>query len=485
MDNTENEFEKYLIWIDINNDSNESKKRIEEIDSLKIFNIKLKNNIEEAMNELLNIKFEKTIIILIGDIIKKFFQELTSNIEKLYIIPKIYMLLDNNKKKEIEENIEKLKNYLLFDQSNIFYEFSKLKNKFLKKEISNYFIKENLFIFQIIKQEDDLILPINYQQLILKGNYPSKKEIYQFNTFLFKEFSSEEKIKNLLSQILIFDIPITLLIKFWLRLFSFYSIEKKINEDLLNSKSSSYSIYIFVLYFGLNKNYINPCFDKKLFRGGLISLQEYNYLKKNMDEKKEEGLPCKIICYCKIFLKFSLDEKIALEFLNNKKNNIESGQKLIFFEIEAGDKDLDKMNATNTNFQQYSFYPNKKEILFFPYSCFGVSKIENEENNGFAKIKLIYLGVFNKQKTQLSKIEEKKWMNIKHLNLFKNLVQKNIVPQNGLEKIKKEYPKFFQILKEFMKIKIKNQEQKKINEIKLPIIGKINENKTNNNKGLR
>ena len=76
-------------------------------------------------------------------------------------------------------------------------------------------------------------------------------------------------------------------------------------------------------------------------------------------------------------------------------------------------------------------------------------------------------------------------MNIKHLNLFKNLVQKNIVPQNGLEKIKKEYPKFFQILKEFMKIKIKNQEQKKINEIKLPIIGKINENKTNNNKGLR
>ena len=247
MDNTENKFEKYLIWIDINNDSNESKKRIEEIDSLKIFNIKLKNNIEEAMNELLNIKFEKTIIILIGDIIKKFFQELTSNIEKLYIIPKIYMLLDNNKKKEIEENIEKLKNYLLFDQSNIFYDFSKLKNKFLKKEISNYFIKENLFIFQIIKQEDDLILPINYQQLILKGNYPSKKEIYQFNTFLFKEFSSEEKIKNLLSQILIFDIPIPLLIKFWLRLFSFYSIEKKINEDLLNSKSSSI-VFIYLYY---------------------------------------------------------------------------------------------------------------------------------------------------------------------------------------------------------------------------------------------
>ncbi len=286
MDNTENEFEKYLIWIDINNDSNESKKRIEEIDSLKIFNIKLKNNIEEAMNELLNIKFEKTIIILIGDIIKKFFQKLTSNIEKLYIIPKIYMLLDDNKKKEIEENFNTLKSYLLFDKSNIFYDFSKLKNKFLEKEISNYFTKENLFIFQIINQEDDLILPINYQQLILKGNYPSKKEIYQFNTFLFKEFRSEEKIKNLLSQILIFDVPIQLLIKFWLRLFSFYSFEKKINEDLLNSKSSNYSNYILVLYFGLNNNFIKPCFDKKLFRGGLISLEEYNYLKRNMDEKK-------------------------------------------------------------------------------------------------------------------------------------------------------------------------------------------------------
>ena len=48
---------------------------------------------------------------------------------------------------------------------------------------------------------------------------------------------------------------------------------------------------------------------------------------------------------------------------------------------------------THADIEKYSFYPNEKEILFFPYSCFDIINIseivENEEI--LVKIELSYI----------------------------------------------------------------------------------------------
>ena len=94
----------------------------------------------------------------------------------------------------------------------------------------------------------------------------------------------------------------------------------------------------------------------------------------NCLNKKKEGLPgC--ICYNKAFLSSSINEEIALNFM--KIREINENEVRVIYEFQKGDK-LDEENATNADIQNYSVYAKEREILFFPFSCFEIMKVETK-----------------------------------------------------------------------------------------------------------
>ena len=97
---------------------------------------------------------------------------------------------------------------------------------------------------------------------------------------------------------------------------------------------------------------------------------ELDYIK-NAFKKKKEGLPA-CICYNKSFLSSSYSEAVALNFLI--KRNKQQNEEYVIYEFEKGAKSY-KQSASNSNIEKYSIYTIEKEILFFPFSSFEISKL--------------------------------------------------------------------------------------------------------------
>ena len=123
---------------------------------------------------------------------------------------------------------------------------------------------------------------------------------------------------------------------------------------------------------------------------------------------------------------------------------------LVFFEIIKGKEDIDSENATNVEFDKVSFFPDRKEVLFFPYSCFEVlSGIEekNFNSNKYSHIKLIYLGKYKKsvQKKELSDSKD-----ITPNKFVKNLFFSKICYVEKVEEVINKNPQLNQIKKEVL-----------------------------------
>jgi hypothetical protein len=69
--------------------------------------------------------------------------------------------------------------------------------------------------------------------------------------------------------------------------------------------------------------------------------------------------------------------------------------------------------ASNTDVKEFSAFEGEEEVLFFPYSCFVVEKIEEQNNSGFIyqKITLSYMGFYK------DKIREE-YLKIKNIDDF-------------------------------------------------------------------
>ena len=412
------EVKKNLIWID---DEDENKEKIDKFNIIKIFNVKLFNDIEKAIEYILKIKFKETIIVLSGEIIIEFFHKISNLKNNLYVIPKIFIFTKS--KEEIEP---KIKDYPFYNQNNIYDNFYLLKKEIEKDETNEYY--NSNFNFEYIENEQQLIIPLNYYKLILSIE-PSKEEIIKFNQLLQNQFQTNNKLLlDLINQTFYCDTPIELIIKYWLKLYSYSTFANIINQNLQEKLENKFSLFTQLLYFGLKEKMIEPHLDDKLYRGGIISKEELNKIKNFKNNLND--LP-NIICYTKTFITFSLDEKIAFEFLNNNKNNVKFNEELVFFEIDKEDNIIYSDNITNTNIQNISLFPEKKEILFFPYSCFEVSEISNINilNDEYIHIKLKYLG---KYKNKIPE-EIKDWKNIPETNFIISLIQSQII---GSEKIK-------------------------------------------------
>ena len=375
--------------------------------------IKCFKNIEEGINSLKSIKFEETFIIVSGSFYLAFIEYLKENLKDIYIIPKIIVFTSEEKKKALllDKGNNEIFNNPFYNMGGFQIKFedikdfllNKLKNiKFQKENIENnkdiiikiLFEKEakNNLIFEYIDTKEKLVLPLLYKILLENLSLNDKDN---FSCDLYDKYNKFISIKNLLESIIIKGIPNELLSKYYLRIYTdeqskFYY---NINKDLRENKKENYLPYIKVLYEGLNTIALPLSSNYTLYRGGKLSNDEITTIKTFL-KKKIDNLPG-LITFSKTFLSFSKDVNVAKEFLEKKTfDNLSK----VFFILEK-DNNIDYSLSTHADIENISFYPDEKEVLFFPFSSFEVKDIKEEINSNEMKyiINLKYLGKYLKE----------------------------------------------------------------------------------------
>ena len=144
----------------------------------------------------------------------------------------------------------------------------------------------------------------------------------------------------------------------------------------------TYRQYIYVLLFSLSKGPLksfkkNEKGSMKLYRCSKMSENEYIKIKEKFDKKSKEE---KLMFFCKNFLSFSKNEETARNFASNSSENF---VKYLYILIIEDNSDF----YNNIDIGDNSYFEDKEEeVVFFPFSCFTIDKIE-EEND----LKVLYI----------------------------------------------------------------------------------------------
>ena len=256
-------------------------------------------------------------------------------------------------------------------------------------------------------------------------------------------------------------------------LINFYTSEKAfsqmMNNDFNNNYFSTYISFIKIMYRGLHNKMLKSKFDVPLYFGGSLNENNFQKLKKDLDEKKIS------LVYSKQFQTFTQIEDIA------KKNLLDiKDKKSVPILYELSKLEAQEAYASNIDIGDFSCNPNNKEVLFFPYNCFLVEKIEEKKVKIDSKkieikiIKLNYLGNYSKNINQKKLIEDLNKEKIKQLLENKSInFMKDINERNKNESPIIEENAFIQsLLLEANLIKEKNK-PKNIIEIKMEGKGKF------------
>ena len=296
----------------------------------------------------------------------------------------------------------------------------------------------------LIKEED--IKAFHY---LLRNLHPSEN----FNDFFdLKSYNSDLEAKYLIN---------------------FYTSEKAfsqaMNNDFNNNYFSTYISFIKIMYRGLHNKMLKSKFDVPLYFGGSLNENNFQKLKKDLDEKKIS------LVYSKQFQTFTQIEDIA------KKNLLDiKDKKSVPILYELSKLEAQEAYASNIDIGDFSCNPNNKEVLFFPYNCFIIEKIEEKKVKIDSKkieikiIKLNYLGNYSKNINQKKLIEDLNKEKIKQLLENKSInFMKDINERNKNESPIIEENAFIQsLLLEANLIKEKNK-SKNIIEIKMEGKGKF------------
>ena len=486
---------KNVIWIDQNvyNEENSGYfKLLKAMDSLKV---SLFINTNDAIDYLKNIKFEETNIIISGRLYDEFIENFKENVLDMYVAPKIIVftnnaqkIIINNKENKnicgIFSNFEGTKamfkeiEQLPINQNRItlgyYPKFVLLKNDIINSNTS-YFLSEKQKIinsndmlqltFEYIDSKEKLMLPMFFKSLI-EGI--SEENMNNYTKELFGSYSEKDnKIKRLLGSIEpISNIPIEILSKYYARLYTIESdFYRNLNKDLGTNKIDKYLPFIKTLYEGVKLKSLSLASENILYRGSKISNLEIKKIK-NYLKNKINGLPGSIV-FCRTFLSFSKDKNKAEFFLGLKNENKNLSK--VFYTIEKDDT-IGFNLSTHGDIEKISYFPNEKEVLFFPFSSFEVKEIKETVINyeKVYNIQLLYLGKY-----------------LKNIENDKNMVSKeNKIPDS---KFKKQLAEFGLIKEEKIqnintKILYKNYEQYKKEIEKNIIIGEIDIERNDLNK---
>ena len=414
-----------LIWIEPNIKENpEYLNRLKS--NLTINNLITSEDVEKGIEQIIEIKFEELFVVINGELIDEFFAELNNSINKLNVIVNVIIFTNETRKKEILDNKSKYENFPFFDFDFVFVKIEDVIKKITSDDIEKYFSDDSKFSFELIKNEKQMLMPVNYHKFI--SYKPIQDDIKSFIKFINEQFKSNFMIKKLLKYNYILNIPDQILIKYWLRLYSIPDFSEFINDHLKKKEGIEFRTYIQLLYFGLKEDYIHPYSNQTLYRGSIMTQDE---LSEMQNFKKTENDYHGYICYSKIFLLFHIDKNIILKIMEQKKPK--ENEELVLFELEQPNK-FDKENATNTDILEFSLEPKNERILFFPFSCFEISEISKNEKKYYT-IRLEYLGKY------VDKCKLPKRFEMKDIpdSQFKQDFLSSRISQQGIERLTVKY----------------------------------------------
>ena len=419
-----------ILWIDSEIDNEENSHYLKELNSSGISNLKSFKKVEEGIDYIKQLKFEKTKIIVSGRLFPKFIEKFKEAMKDIYITPKI-IIFTRDEKKFLNEN-EKYKEILY----NSFYNIGGIKTtfeeifKFLKNNKESIIKKDNKYddnielTFEYIDCIEKLELPLFYKSLISLTDIDNIKS---YTELIYLKYSKNDNIKKLLQDIVpISDIPIEILCKYYIRIYTAESdFYHDINTDLRNNKKENYLPFIKILYEGIRLKALKIASNNELYRGAKIHIEEINKIKTFLN-KKIKNLPGAIV-FSKSFLSFSKDRNIAEGFLKvvNKNKNL----KKVLYILEKDDN-INYSLSTHCDIENLSFIQKEKEVLFFPFSSFEIKEVKEKriDNDIEYEIKLLYLGKYLKEIEKDNNIINKE--NKIPDGMFKELITKNGLIKN-------------------------------------------------------
>ena len=434
-----------VLWVDANIDNSENTEYVKELESIGSLRLKLFKNIEEAIEQLKYLEFQETKVIISGSFYSEFIKSFKENILKMYIAPKI-IVFTKNKENFVKENKDYSSN------ENVFYTFGGIATsfneikEFLKekkiKEIKKQYDDVQL-TFERIDKKEKLVLPIFFKTLI---DTISNDNMEKYTDELYETYSKERKdLKSLLGSIASMkNIPIEILSRFYSRLYTADStFHRNINKDLGLNKKEIYLPFIKTLYEGVKLKSLPLSNDKVLYRGSKISNVEINDIKNYM-KKKIEGLPSSIV-FSKSFLSFSKEKNVAEKFL--KDENKDKNLSKVLFILEKDDNCGYNL-STHGDIEKISFFPNEREVLFFPFSSFEIKSLEEKYigKEKIYEIKLLYLGKYLKDIENDNKLINNEILipNSKFKEKLEDfgLIKKEILKKINIKKIYNEFKKY-------------------------------------------
>ena len=161
--------------------------------------------------------------------------------------------------------LNELKNKKLNSKSNTV-------NELRKNDKINY---EGIFIFEYLKNEEDLLAPSLYKDIITNEEI-NEKECENFYNHILS--FNHEKLNNLIKNLSLFkNIPFEILSKYWARLYTIDSdFFKVLNNYLMKTKLTyNYETFINMLYKGVEIDSIKSYQGKYLYRESLINKAEF------------------------------------------------------------------------------------------------------------------------------------------------------------------------------------------------------------------
>ena len=393
-----------IIWIDkyINNEENKSyQKELNKIDDIQL---ECFVDVDKGIDYVKTIKFRKTIIITSGRLYPEFYKAFKDNLLEINIIPNIIIFTGDAKRyysekaKELPLKDPFYNNGGAVDHINFLMDFVETsKNKYNSEFDGNEDeIKSEELEFEFISDKNELILPMYYTEYL---KVSTEEQIKQFNIKIFEDKENIESIKFLFSQLAeAGNIPLNLLTMFWLRAYSIHSsFNENLNKSLLNCDYNDYLPIIQKFYESVDKCNLCSC-DSTIYKGIIVERKKMTSFIKEFNNKRD-SIP-KAILYGKSFFSFYKDEYKVKKLKDSKKAILQRFNYFIKLVLEKPNNlRLVKDNAIIN--KEISYFESDDEILFFPFSCFEIKKIE-QINDQEIIMTLNYLDKY----TELIKPEE-------------------------------------------------------------------------------
>lgn len=318
-----------------------------------------------------------------------FFKNWNTTLPILLIFSSVDFKQKNPTLKNVFTNFEQIINFIKSSNDKI-----NLKLKLYPVNENQSFNYDNLFTFEVIESNEELILPAIYSDINKRVIEINTDDIITFNEYILKNCFQKD-LGNLIFPLLFFkDTDILRNVHYWLMAYSLESnFYKKINNLFMKDiNNNEISIFLKVLYDTLRKSSLKTCFSKSLFRCSKITKNEFDKIKEAFQSGK------KVLYYSKTFLSFSKEYSQAKKFLS--KSSESSSVYSIIYELESCYFKYSYFEPSNIDLRDTSFFPQEKEVLFLPFSFFVISEIGEgiiKDDIKTKSIKLSYLGKYSKE----------------------------------------------------------------------------------------